>query len=247
MTTYHHEIDALSFQHQIKSITDEMQFRLNELIDSSRSEILSAQNKTASGEDDEKNTIFQYRFTSFLALLQTFRDALKGALGKDFDFSNIEQNIKHGDLMRKLRNTLVHDGFQPIGLWLDGRFYLPVNFKRKDSAGRYIFVDAPDQDVETLALEYAHSYCIRLAEFLEQLRPNEKLRGAQLNRDWFQAAWAHPALRKIPTIEMPSQDQWPEPNPTPPLDIAAIKLRSIGDLCTARLEELKTLPEIPFN
>ncbi|HCF2593181.1 hypothetical protein MNU23_28655 [Pseudomonas aeruginosa] len=250
MNTYYHEVDALAFQYQIASISEEMNFRVSELIEASRAELLTfyeAIRAQSPAECMEKG-IVPYRFSSLLALLQTFRDALRGALGKDFDFSPLDDDVPHASLFRQLRNALVHDGYQPIALWVEGRYYLPANFTRQDHRGKPVNVNAPEHDVETLALEYSEAYCTRLASLLDALSADKKLRGPQRSYEWFRAAWSHPVLAKFKSIEMPSRAEWPvHPESAPaPLDLAEIRLRDISRLCAARLEELRALPDVPF-
>jgi hypothetical protein len=228
-----------------------MQFRINELVEASRTELLAFHEAIQHQRPIEERgqPIVPYRFSSLLALLQTFRDTLRGALGKNFDFSRLSTGIKHADLLRDLRNSLVHDGYQPVALWADGRYYLPANLKRFDQFGKPLLIDAPVLDVETLALEYASCYCDRLAELLEALSPDKKLHGPPRSYEWFQAAWSHPVLKKFQSMEMPSREDWPKPSESDPapLDLAAARLRDISRLCASRLNELKRLPDIPFS
>ncbi|WP_455927051.1 hypothetical protein [Pseudomonas capeferrum] len=249
MSTYYHEVDTLAFQHQIASISKEMKFRISELISASQVELAafyhSIQNGTSNGGGGTQ--VFQYRFSSLLALLQTFRDALPHAVGADIDMSPLSFDIPHTALMFQLRNSYVHDGYQPVGLWVDGRYYFPVNFIRRDQKNKIIKVNVSTLDVETLALEYSEVYCRRLAELLESLPSSKKLQKVSyFTKEWFQAALQHPAMQKLKgVIEPPSFSGLPTGPAS--LDLAAVELRGISQLCTERLQELKTLPDIPFR
>lgn len=251
MSDFCHNVDPLLFQHQVVGVVKEMKFRLTELIDASREEIERTRRSIEHGEsyDETKVHVLPYRFSSVLALLQTFRDTLIGALGKGFDFALLDADVPHADLFRKLRNALVHDGYRPVGLWSDGRYFLPVNVLRKDQRGQPVIIESPAEDVETLCLQFAQEYSLRVASMIEKLPPNEKLHGAQLSYDWFQAARLHPSVAHVRTLtELPSREDWPQPaadDPTP-LDVATSLLRETSIQCAARLSELKLLPTFPF-
>lgn len=210
MSTYYHELDRLTFQYQIESIAKEMYFRMSELIFSSREELKNFHDsiEKKSLPDEKKQSTVNYRFSSVLALIQTFRDAIKGALGEGFNLSSLEANVKHGELFRKLRNALVHDGYQPLGLWADGRYYIAANFKRVDQWGKTQFIDAPPDDIETLTLEFAKSYCTNLAKILEDLPAAEKLSGHKFSYEWMQAAWSHPSTEKFKSADFPTKERW---------------------------------------
>ncbi|MCE5984850.1 hypothetical protein [Pseudomonas sp. LF19] len=250
MSNYYHEIDRLDFQYQIASISKELLFRTTELIEASRRELSIFHKAIASRTPTAfaNSGIVPYRFSSLLALIQTFRDALPQALGQEVEISLSSDDIPHASLIRQLRNALVHDGYQPITLWAEGRYYLPANFIRHDQKARPVKIDAPALDVETLSLQYFEKYCAQLSCTLKKLPIKIKLRGPQRSYDWFKAAWTHPVLIKFQNVEMPSRADWPEhPETEPaPLDLAATTLLEISQLCTARLKEPENLPDIPF-
>jgi hypothetical protein len=168
------------------------------------------------------------------------------------DSPDIEDGVCHSDLFRKLRNAIVHDGYQPINAWADGRYYLPVNVKRTAKLrGKDVEVDiiAPDEDVETLCLQFAASYCEKLSVKIDGLAPAQKLRGLERSPEWFAAASNHPALRPFLDSVHPSRrEDKRDPNVVlpVPLDQAVVKLRETMDLCLARLDELKSIPKYPF-
>lgn len=251
MNTYYHEIDTLCFQHQISSIAREMEFRIKELIDGSRAE-LEVVYKAASTRrplESESQGVVIYRFSSFLALLQTFRDALTHAVGEGVDLSTLSRDVPHSDFLFKLRNAHVHDGYQPIALWVDGRYYFPVSFARRGQGGRSIKVDAPVCDIETLALQYAEVYCGRLAKILEDLPEVKKLKGLLRTYEWYQAATMHPALMKFAGFNISSRTDFDRNHDCKvgPLDMAVEQLRKTAGICTIRLRELENLPNIPYT
>ena len=250
MSEYFHDVDTLAFQHQIDSISVEMKFRLQELIQACRAELSIFDDSLTTGKEPEraKETVVFYRFSSFLAILQTFRDALYKALGEEVDLSSLSQGVPHSELLFQLRNALVHDGYQPVSLWVDGRYYLPVGFKRPGQGKKIVRVSAPSVDIETLVLEYASVYCEHLAFLLEALPVDSKFSGPRRSYEWFKEAWEHPALLKIQGLASPSYAEWSVHNVVDqvPLDMAVYKLRDISKMCAERLEELKDLPEVPF-
>ncbi len=250
MEKYYHEPDTASFQYQVAAITKEMKFRLVELIDSCRKSIaeIPREGQAGTASSDDKDSIVRYRFSSLVALLQTFRDALPRAIGKDVNIKEKIGDVPHATLLRQLRNSLVHEGYQPFGLWVDGQYYMGTNYIANDQRGRAIQVDAPEVDVETLALEYSAVYCVRLAKLLEELPKDKKLKGPPRSYEWFEATFAHPAVKKFSGFSMPSRSEVPpHPEGEPAaLDVAIKYLREIAAMCNARLEELRALPSIPF-
>ncbi|MBW3507916.1 hypothetical protein [Janthinobacterium sp. NKUCC06_STL] len=254
MTIFYHDVDPLAFQYQVLGVAKEMKFRLTELIEASSREIALYQLAMESGRPSEeanepRENVFAYRFGSLIALLQTFRDALIGALGKTADISSLEIDVPHAELFRNLRNALVHDGYQPLNLWVEGRYYFPVNIRRTGMGGKVVLIDAPAEDIETLALQYVSGYGLRLAILLETLPPQQRLQGPQRDYDWFQAASKHPAVEKMKIMmELPSRDKWPVP-PTDerhPIDVAASQLRELIKTCETRLSTLDLLRTYPF-
>lgn len=256
MSDYYHFIDVLAFQHQVDHAAAELKFRMLELIEASRTEIKHFQNSMAPMSislDEKRPQPVPYRFSSILSMLQTFRDALLGASVITKGSSDIEDGVHHADLFRKLRNAIVHDGYWPISAWVDGRYYLPVNVRRISKRGNNeveVEIIAPAEDVETLCLQFAGSYCEKLAARLDGLPVDQKLRGWEFSQDWFAAAGNHPAIKpRLAMIDPSMHEDLRTPNtelPTP-LHDATIKLREIADLCMTRLHELDSLPVYPFR
>ncbi len=249
MEKYYHEPDAIAYQYQVLSITKEMKFRLGELIDTSRMELSAFYNSSKTKKTHEPTDLIKYRFSSVLALLQTFRDALPKAIGNNQNLKSLASNVPHAKVLRQLRNSLVHDGYQPFGLWVDGRYYMGTNYIAHDQYGKSIRVDAPEVDIETLALEYLIEYCAQLATLLADLPENEKLIGSPRSYEWFQATYSHPVLQRFPEFAMPSRFDglvYSENEPSA-IDGAVINLRAITELCAARLSELENLPLIPWS
>lgn len=256
MSTYYHFIDVMAFQHQVSHAAAELKFRMNELIAASQAEITHFQNSMpplSISLDEKRPRPVSYRFSSVLAMLQTFKDALIGAGVITKGASDIEDGVHHADLFRKLRNAIVHDGYRPISLWADGRYYLPVNVKRIYKQGNketVVEIIAPDEDVETLCLQFAASYCDALVGRLGALPAEQKLRGWEFNQDWFAAAKNHPTVRphlaKIDPCKIRDLRTSDDEMPTP-LDDAVFKLKEIADFCRARLRELESMPIYPFS
>ncbi|WP_139220330.1 hypothetical protein [Pseudomonas sp. NFPP28] len=251
MEKYYHDVDTLAFQHQVHSISKEMSFRLNELIDASRSEI-SKFNRSIhlKGQvEDEQTDVVAYRFGSFLALLQTFRDALNKAVGEDIDQDSLFEGVPHASFLFQLRNALVHDGYQAVSLWVDGRYYFPVNIKRQGFGKKIIYIDAPVVDVETLTLQYALIYSQRLAALIDKLPAEQKLKGCQRSGDWYRAAFSHSEVKRLLGDNVLGEADFSfvsEPLPVP-LDLAVGRLREITKTCADRLDELERLSPIPFD
>jgi len=255
MSTYYYLIDVLAFQHQVNYAATELKFRMNELIEASVTEIKHFQNSMPPMSiplDEKRPEPLPYRFSSVLAMLQTFKDALIGAKVIEKGSSDIEDEVHHADLFRKLRNAIVHDGYRPISAWVQGRYYLPVNLKRMSIRGNKeveVEIIAPAEDVETLCLQFAASYCETLASRLDIFPIDQKVRGLQFSEDWFAAAKAHPAIK--PHFEKTDSSKHGDlraPNdevPTP-LNDATITLREISNLCRTRLHELQSLSAYPF-
>lgn len=248
---YYHEVDALAFQHQVHSISKEMSFRLTELIDASRSEISQFHKSIdLKGQvQDEQPGLVAYRFGSFIALLQTFRDALDKAVGEDIDREGLVEGVPHASFLFKLRNALVHDGYQAVSLWVDGRYYFPVNIKRKGMGNKVIYIDVPVVDVETLTLQYALVYSERLATLIDNLPAEQKLKGRQQSAEWYSAAFSHSEVKRLLGDNGLSEADFSfvsEPLPVA-LDLAVGCLREINQKCVDRLEELDKLPLVPFG
>ena len=228
-----------------------MSFRLNELIDASRSEI-SRFHKSIylKGQVEEERTgLVAYRFGSFIALLQTFRDALDKAVGEDIDRESLVEGVPHASFLFQLRNALVHDGYQAVSLWVDGRYYFPVNIKRKGFGNKIIYIDAPVVDVETLTLQYALVYSQRLAALIDSLPVEQKLKGCQQGADWYRAAFSHSEVKRLlgdNAINEADLSFISEPLPVP-LDLTVGHLREITKICADRLEELDQLTVVPFS
>ncbi|MFM9438147.1 hypothetical protein ACFDR9_005250 [Janthinobacterium sp. CG_23.3] len=255
MSAYYHLIDVLAFQHQVDHAAAELKFRMSELIEESLNEIKHFQNSMppmSISLDEKRPQPVPYRFSSVLAMLQTFRDALIGAGVITKGSSDIEDGVHHADLFRKLRNAIVHDGYRPISAWVEGRYYLPVNVKRSSKRGNKeveVEIIAPAEDVETLCLQFAASYCETLAARLDGLPVDQKLRGLEFSRDWFAAAGNHPAIKPLLEMIDPSRHEdlrTANAELPTPLHDATIKLREIADLCRTRLHELESLPVYPF-
>jgi hypothetical protein len=246
MSTFYHELTQLDFQHQVVNVSGELEFRMRELIEASREDIERFRKSMLFGTPvpEPKPNPFPFRFGSVLALLQTFRDTLIRALDlKKKDIPGLEDGVQHVELFRKLRNLVVHDGYQPLGMWAYGRFYLPVSIKRNNHFGETVLIEAPVEDMETLCLEYARSFSLKLANRLANLPADKKLNGHQFRPEWIIAASSHPAVKDEPLLkDVPSPSDWPAYTSPPPLDKAAAKLRDIADLCLARLNELELLP-----
>jgi hypothetical protein len=255
MSAYYHFIDVLAIQHQVDHAAAELKFRMSELIEASRTEIEHFQNSMSPMSislDKKRPQPVPYRFSSVLAMLQTFRDALIGASVITKGSSDIEDGVHHADLFRDLRNAIVHDGYRPISAWVDGRYYLPVNVKRISKRGNKeveVEIIAPAEDVETLCLQFAASYCEKLAARLDGLPVDQKLSGWEFSQDWLAAAGNHPAIKpRLAMIDPSRHEDVRTPNaelPTP-LHDATIKLREIADLCRTRLHELESLAVYPF-
>lgn len=251
MEKYYHEVDALAFQHQIHSISKEMSFRLKELIDASRSEISNfhTPNHLKGQAEGEQTGIVAYRFGSFIALLQTFRDALGKVVGQDIDRESLVEGVPHASFLFQLRNALVHDGYQAVSLWVDGRYYFPVNIKRQGLGNKFIYIDTPVVDVETIALQYALVYSQRLATLIDNLPVEQKLKGNRENADWYRAALSHAEVKRLLGDNGISEADFSfvtEPLPVP-LDLAVGCLRKINKTCADRLEELDGIPIVPFG
>lgn len=251
MEKYYHEVDTLAFQHQVNSISKEMNFRLSELIDASRSEISQFYESVHLKEEVEKeqSEVMVYRFGSFISLLQTFRDALVKAVGEDVDQASLVSGVPHAHFLFLLRNALVHDGYQAVSLWVDGRHYFPVSIKRQGLGGKVIYIDAPAVDVETLTLQYALVYSQRLVALIENLPAERKLKGRRQSVDWYKAAFSHSEVKRLLGADVPSEDDLSfvsEPLPVP-LDMAVRSLREITRVCNDRLQELDNLPLVPFR
>ena len=246
MTTFYHEINRLDFQHQVVNVSEELEFRMRELIQASRLDIELFEKSVSAGEPIEgpKPKTFPFRFNSVLALLQTFRDTLTKALDlKKKDIPSLDEGVKHAELFRKLRNLVVHDGYQPLGMWAYGRYYLPVSIKRKDQFGDHVFIEAQAKDVETLCLEYALSFSSALCKRLNELPADQKLNGYQYSPDWILAASTHPAVKDDPALKnLPVISDWPAYTSPPPFEKAAQKLSEVADLCLSRLNELVPVP-----
>lgn len=252
--TYYHVVDKLAFQHQLLDVVKEMKFRLEELVEASRCEIAAFEDMMRTKSDKSellKKHTFNYRFSSALGLIQTLRDTLKGALGPANTLvDDIESSSRHGEFFRLLRNALVHDGYQPTGMWIDGRYYLPVGIERKGPKDQTVRIPRKSEDVESLWLEFSSDYCRELASRLRSLAPEEKLNENRYDYEWFEAAWDHPAAKRFSTATTrKSRDEWPErsADAVPALDNAAAILLDIHTWCESRLLELKALPVYPFS
>lgn len=250
MEKYYHVPQVLDFQYQLASVSKEMSFRLCELVAASRLVLSKFHESVEKGKpnETEDDEYLKYRFSSVLALLQTFRDVISKAIGREINTKLSECEIPHSKLLRQLRNSLVHDAYQPLGLWVDGRYYIATNYIARDQRDRAIHVDAPASDVETLVLEYSGAYCSQLAKFIRELPLEERLKGPPRNYEWFQSTWSHPAIQKTTGVKFPSREEvsaWPDSEPRA-LDVAVTILEGVSVFCTARLEELTLLPDVPF-
>ncbi|SDC62187.1 hypothetical protein SAMN05216345_10336 [Cupriavidus sp. YR651] len=239
MSTYFHHVDALAFQHQVAATSKELHFRLDELIQASKASIDAFKESIRTQKPTEKSpgNVFQYRLTSLIALVQTYKDLIKEA-GLGFSWGSLIADVAHADLMQRMRNSLVHDGYRLIALWAEGKFYVAVNIRRKGMRGEAVEIEAPEQDAEMLCLEYVRSFSAELSARLRELPESAKLKGPYYDYDWFAAAMLHPAIGEF-RQPMPSREEYAKlkTDESSPLDIAVGVLTAVRDVCEARMKE----------
>ncbi|SOZ24691.1 hypothetical protein CBM2608_A50035 [Cupriavidus taiwanensis] len=249
MNDYFHEVDTLSYQHQVRLASNELAFRVGELVDVSKAAIVAFQQQVRQrGEvtDEKYGRVLQYRFTSLIALAQTFKDVLGRAI-EGFDWDSIVADVEHAATVQSMRNAIVHDSYPMLSLYSDGRYYFAVSVRRQGQGKKTVDIEVPAHDVETFSLEYVRSLSARLSNYLRQLPESIKLKGPQFDYDWFANAVKHPVILRF-GVTLPSREEYGKldlKNP-PPLETAADILDSLVSFCTARLEELSKLPEMPF-
>ena len=239
MSTYFHHVDTLAFQHQVAETSKELHFRLDELIQASKASIDAFNESVRTQKATEKSpgNVFRYRLTSLIALVQTYKDLIKEAeLG--FSWGSLIADVAHADLMQRMRNSLVHDGYRLIALWAEGKFYVAANILRKGMRGELVEIEAPAQDAEMLCLEYVRSFSAALSARLRELSESAKLKGPYYDYDWFAAAMQHPAVGEF-RQPMPSREEYAKlkTDESSPLDIAVGVLTAVHDVCETRIKE----------
>lgn len=249
MTDYFHEVDTLAYQHQVRLASNELAFRVGELIDVSKAAIGAFQQQVRERCDvtnEKYGKVLQYRFTSLIALAQTFKDVLERAITL-FDWDALVKDVEHAARVQSMRNAIVHDGYPMLSLYADGRYYFGVSVRRRGQGKKMVDIEVPAHDVEMFSLEYVRSLSVKLSNYLRQLPEDTKLKGPQFDYDWFAGAIKHPAISRFGAT-LPSREEYAKlgMNNPPPLDTAADILDSVASFCTARLDELSTLPKVPF-
>lgn len=250
MTEYFHEVDRLAYQHQVRLASNELAFRVGELVDVSKAAIGTFQQQVrerGNVTDEKYGRVLQYRFTSLIALAMTFRDVLTRALEGVIDWDTVVQDVEHAASVLSMRNAIVHDGYPMLSLYSDGRYYFGVSVRRQGQGKKMVDIEVPAHDVETFSLEYVRSLSKTLASYFRQLPEGEKLKGPQFDYDWFAGAIKHPVVARFGAT-LPSREQYAnlDMNNPPPLDMAADILDSVASFCTIRLAELSKLSEVPF-
>ncbi|WP_454753908.1 hypothetical protein [Cupriavidus necator] len=247
MTKYFHHVDSLAFQHQVLETSKELHFRLAELVEASKASIDEFNESIRAGKAAEKppGSLFQYRFTSLIALVQTYKDLIKEAK-LDFSWGSLIENVAHADLMQNMRNSLVHDGYRLIALWAEGKFYVAVNIRRKGPRDKLVEMEAPAQDIETLCLEYVRSFSAELSTRLRELPESAKLKGPYYDYDWFAAAMQHPVLGQY-RQPLPGREEYAKLkiDNSSPLDAATTVLAAVHDVCESRMKERLQPPSSP--
>ncbi len=249
MNDYFHEVDTLAYQHQVRLASNELAFRVGELVDVSKATIAAFHQAVRQRRDvtDEKfGRLMQYRFTSLIALAQTFKDMLGRAID-GFNWDALVDDVDHAAVVQSMRNAIVHDGYPILSLYADGRYYFGVSFRRRGQGQKMVDIEVPTRDVEAFSLEYVRSLSATLSNHLRQLPKSSKLKGPQFDYDWFAGAIKHPAISRF-GVTLPSRQEYANldlKNP-PPLDAAADILDSVASVCSSRLEELSKLPVVPY-
>lgn len=179
------------FAHFLLHKVREMHFRLSELRDVCRA------SRHRFAEDDpsasDEGRLVNFHFTAFSSLVQTIKDILPVVSGQELLWSGMS-DVRHMRFMHAVRNAVTHDGNPVVNLWVDGRFYVACNFVRLGGRGEPIEVEAPAEDIETIAVQFTDDLCSYLRNALLPLRGDQTLSGPLYGVEFFDSAINHPAV-----------------------------------------------------
>jgi hypothetical protein len=169
----------------------ETSFRLSELLNvcqASRRRFLAKESQVTND-----GRLVNFHFSAFSSLVQTIKDILPVVADQRVTWSDLS-NVRHMQFMRAIRNAITHDGNPVINLWTDGRFYVACDFLRLDQNQQQVRVQAPTEDVETLAIQFTTDLCSHLRCAVSPLVGNDALTGPLYGAEFFDNAMNHPAV-----------------------------------------------------
>jgi hypothetical protein len=190
----------LQFAHALTHAVRETVFRLDQLLEA----CVSSRARFEAGKaslDGEGRTV-NFHFAAFAAVVQTFKDVLPVVGDGQIKWADFE-TIQHMEFMQSIRNAITHDGTPVINGWIDGRFYVICDFVRMGQGGKPVLIRAPEQDIATLAVDFAVGLSATITVAIGKLGDLAALEGPVYGEEFFRAAARHPAVPEFarPLIE----------------------------------------------
>lgn len=181
----------VQFTHFLLYKIRETRFRLSELLNFCQaSRRLFAANQP---EPEGGSRVVNFHFSAFSSLFQTIKDVLPVVSDQVVTWAGLS-DIRHAQFMHAVRNAITHDGNPIINMWIEGKYYVACNFVRVDQHQKAVQVQAPAEDIETLATQFTLDLCSYLHAVVRPLAGNEALTGPLYGSEFFEAAIDHPAV-----------------------------------------------------
>ncbi|WP_075256657.1 hypothetical protein [Herbaspirillum camelliae] len=167
---------------------------------------MKAKRKASEAEDEAlkgASRAVLFGCSAFCNAALTLKDAVQTVIQEDITLEEIHA-CRHGEFIFQLRNAATHDGIPTMDAWVDGKYYFLSTRVRYGQGKKSspITIAPPQVDIVTCCSEFAHDWCVLLANRLAPHVGSSDLIGSIFTPESLDEAWTKTDILPAFTVDM---------------------------------------------